>query len=1082
MFIRKSTAKAHLTRHHPGSNKSHLTQCETDKALKFIEIQTDVNYTNNLSKISNKNDIVESEITPFFKSNRPKDDNLAIKVKSTLNLGDQTGSPIQENRCNSEQQKNPRHNFKTKQKKKKPKQKETSHQKPSEETEIKIPQSLEQNSNFQHSIVSSCQDTRSEDDFYWYQSTMEHSGQNLDNAAKEDIRFSSVDNVKNLGMTRSASPKHNQSHEKQASQTSNTNNAEVEKMNEYLTYKINKVELDPTLENDNDNSSNFIPNTIHVNADSTSVPAGGTDLNLQFLQFSAFEDNECNKEMTEKAKVATFLKEQKTFKLDDQTGNLIQKHQFNSEQQKNPTHYFETKQSDKKPKHQETSHLKPSKETEIKIPLVQHSNFQHSFVSEDDFYWYQSTMEHSGQNLDNAAKEDIRFSSVDNVKNLGMTRSASPKHDQSHEKQASQTSNTNNAEVEKMYEHLTNKIIKVELDPTLENDNDNLSNFIPNKINVIADSTSISAKDTDPNLLFLQELEDYKCNKELTKKAEETKEPKKFLPYKCNLCSLDFRTEMFARNHIDLFHLNIFQFKCNHCGKTYRTAKDARFHCSKMHQDYDVERVLFLNNKEALNHIEIAPGFDPNTRVKCTTCDSDFTNFGNMQTHSLAKHGIKNSVVRKISSAKKSQIKRSLSCNFCQKSFRGKKEALSHVEKIHLHISKFNCATCHQGFDTKSRVKEHIKEVHQGQWSSITVKKANAALEHLTALKKGTKLLDCSECKLKCEKQTGLINHFRAAHPERATELEAGLRLGYKCSKCSKYFKDSSKLSRHSQRKVPCDIPRDIQPKAPLLGIAVDPETLKNSYSKLDENNERFSSTCQFICLYCNQSCKTEEAMINHVTLLHFMDPLFSCAQCNKRFITSKLLTTHVDHVHLKKHAATCDICFSMFSSAANLKFHMGVHDIDLKYSCNQCDKAYPSKPSLRKHKKLKHSGKGDGKITCEICGALVLGAVYLKVHIATVHQGQKKYSCHVCPKQFWFKQHLAIHVKCMHDKIKDLKCDYCDKMFSAKAGRKQHMISVHLKLKRHECSVCQRMFAASHARTAHMKSIHGISKTSRPH
>ena len=135
MFIRKSTTKAHLTTRHPGSNKSHFNQCETDKALKFIEIQTDVNYPNivtkNLSKISNKSYILESKVSQFFKSIKPKDDNLAIKVKASSNLGDKPGNLIQKHQFNSEQQISPGNDFKTKPSEKNSKHKETSHQNPS---------------------------------------------------------------------------------------------------------------------------------------------------------------------------------------------------------------------------------------------------------------------------------------------------------------------------------------------------------------------------------------------------------------------------------------------------------------------------------------------------------------------------------------------------------------------------------------------------------------------------------------------------------------------------------------------------------------------------------------------------------------------------------------------------------------------------------------------------------------------------------------------------------------------------------------------------------------------------------------
>ena len=87
------------------------------------------------------------------------------------------------------------------------------------------------------------------------------------------------------------------------------------------------------------------------------------------------------------------------------------------------------------------------------------------------------------------------------------------------------------------------------------------------------------------------------------------------------------------------------------------------------------------------------------------------------------------------------------------------------------------------------------------------------------------------------------------------------------------------------------------------------------------------------------------------------------CAQCDKAYCTAKSLKKHRQLVHMRGVAeCTCPICHKVLSSLIKLRAHRLTHSDHQPVSCQLCSQRFKEKRNLIKHMKLKHSkSSGDG-------------------------------------------------------------------------------------------------------------------------
>ena len=70
--------------------------------------------------------------------------------------------------------------------------------------------------------------------------------------------------------------------------------------------------------------------------------------------------------------------------------------------------------------------------------------------------------------------------------------------------------------------------------------------------------------------------------------------------------------------------------------------------------------------------------------------------------------------------------------------------------------------------------------------------------------------------------------------------------------------------------------------------------------------------------------------------------------------------------------------------------------------------------------------------IQCKDCDSVFTGINIgqcksnLKIHIKTVHEGERNFFCDICDKAFWHQWHLKRHINGYHNKVKYASCDVC--------------------------------------------------------
>lgn len=118
-------------------------------------------------------------------------------------------------------------------------------------------------------------------------------------------------------------------------------------------------------------------------------------------------------------------------------------------------------------------------------------------------------------------------------------------------------------------------------------------------------------------------------------------------------------------------------------------------------------------------------------------------------------------------------------------------------------------------------------------------------------------------------------------------------------------------------------------------------------------------------------------------------------------------------------------------------KRHSNVtHANEKRHACDQCDKSFPYRSILLKHKKTNCIRKRSH--ACKECGKCFIARSKLKIHLVT-HTGQKPFACDQCDKSFGHSGSLSNHKKMVHEQIRSHACEECGKCFALVADLKKH-------------------------------------------
>ncbi|KAI5640875.1 hypothetical protein NE865_06751 [Phthorimaea operculella] len=163
------------------------------------------------------------------------------------------------------------------------------------------------------------------------------------------------------------------------------------------------------------------------------------------------------------------------------------------------------------------------------------------------------------------------------------------------------------------------------------------------------------------------------------------------------------------------------------------------------------------------------------------------------------------------------------------------------------------------------------------------------------------------------------------------------------------------------------------------------------------------------------------------------------CTLCDKRYPSRISLEKHKRYQHLSK--ARCRTCYRNFQTDVELTKHQNVCKKS-EVACPECSKVYKSEVSLRNHVKYKHPTRTEH--WCESCRRSYSSARSLANHTALLHAPNVTV-CTVCapPRVFPSAGALRSHTLYRHTPS-GARCHKCCKVFATPASLDRHRAKNH--------------------------------------
>ena len=192
-------------------------------------------------------------------------------------------------------------------------------------------------------------------------------------------------------------------------------------------------------------------------------------------------------------------------------------------------------------------------------------------------------------------------------------------------------------------------------------------------------------------------------------------------------------------------------------------------------------------------------------------------------------------------------------------------------------------------------------------------------------------------------------------------------------------------------------------------------------------------------CDSCENQYTQWEDYKKHLGEAH---PSHTCDICGVKKFTATALAIHIESKH--QDDLPCPQCGLMFATKTSLNHHIGKSHGEYKIiQCEKCEFTTRVASIMRAHFKRKHVA--DMKKTCEVCGE-TFKELHLHLSRTACGKSEKTFHCDQCDKTFFTRPSLKQHIKRVHNtiRVKDKFCPECSYSTYSNYNLKLHMTSVH--------------------------------------